>query len=92
MKNWKTTIGGAFSATGVTLMGVGVVPQLQGSTSKFLTYCTIAGFVCTAIGTFLGHLFAADSETVNNLAAKVDDHEQRISENTTQITKDQVKQ
>lgn len=90
MKNWKTTIGGAFSATGVMLMGGGMVPQLQGSSSKFLTAVTIAGFICTAIGTFLAHLFAADAQTVKNLADVVTEHGNLIASNTAQLKKSDV--
>ncbi|MES2367003.1 MAG: hypothetical protein V4563_14100 [Pseudomonadota bacterium] len=69
--NYKTTIAGAFSALGTTLMGVGVVPQLAGTPSKFLTVTATVGFVCTAIGQFLGHLFSADAKTVDNLKQAV---------------------
>lgn len=65
--NLKSTIGGAFSALGSALMGIGIVPQLSGVPSKALTYVALAGFVCNAIGSFLGHLFAADAKTVSDL-------------------------
>ena len=58
--SWKTTLGGALTATGHTLMGVGVVPQLGGVQSKFLLYTAAAGFVLGALGTFFTGLFAAD--------------------------------
>ena len=64
----KTTIGGAFSALGTTMMGVGVVPQLAGSPSKMLTGIAIAGFVCNGIGAFLAHLFAADAKDLQTVA------------------------
>ncbi len=70
--NWKSTIGGAFSAFGTTLMGIGVVPQLAGNPSKTLTVFATVGFACTAVGQFLGHLFAADAKTVQDLSAKID--------------------
>lgn len=61
--SWKTTVGGAFSALGVTLTGVGVVPQLGANVhSTVLTNIALAGFFCTGIGTFLSHLFAADAD------------------------------
>ncbi len=70
--NWKSTIGGAFSALGSALMGIGIVPQLAGTTSKTLTYVAMAGFISNAIGSFLGHLFSADAATVKTLATQVD--------------------
>ena len=69
--NWRSTIGGAFSALGKTLMGVGIVPQLSGMPNKALTYLAIAGFVLDAIGSFFGHLFGADAKTVSDLGAQV---------------------
>jgi hypothetical protein len=69
--NYRTTIGGAFSALGTTLIGVGVVPQLGSAPSKLLTYVAVAGFICTAIGQFLGHLFSADAATVAELKTQV---------------------
>jgi hypothetical protein len=65
--SWQTTIGGAFSALGTALMGVGVVPQLGSNvTNPTLTKIALAGFVCSAIGTFFSHLFAASVSSVNN--------------------------
>lgn len=66
-KSWQTTIGGAFSALGTTLMGIGVVPQLGGTSNKTLTGIAMAGFICTAIGQFLAHLFAADARQLASL-------------------------
>lgn len=60
MKSWKSTLGGALSATGVSLVGVGVVPQLAGAPNKFLLWLAVTGFILQALGTFFGHLFAAD--------------------------------
>ena len=71
VSNYKSTIGGAFSALGTTLMGIGIIPQLAGTPNKVLLYVAIAGFVCTAIGQFLGHLFAADAKTVRDLSEQV---------------------
>jgi hypothetical protein len=62
--SWKTTLGGALTATGHTLMGVGVVPQLAGAQSKALLYIALAGFVLGAAGTFFTGLFAADHSRV----------------------------
>lgn len=62
--NIRSTVGGAFSALGTSLMGVGVIPQLAGNPSKTLTIIATVGFVCTAIGQFLGHLFAADAKAL----------------------------
>jgi hypothetical protein len=69
--SWKTTIGGAFSAAGIAMIGVGVTPQLTGLPSKFLSYVAITGFIFSVIGTFLGHLFAADADAVKSAIAGV---------------------
>lgn len=69
--SYKSTIAGAFSALGTTLMGVGIVPQLNGLSSKPLTYIALAGFMCSAIGTFLGHLLSADASALRGVQADV---------------------
>lgn len=66
MRSWKTTLGGALGALGTALMGIGVVPQLSGTPSKFLTVVAGVGFACNALGIFFGHLFAVDTTTVIN--------------------------
>jgi hypothetical protein len=63
--SWKTTLGGAFSAAGSAMVGIGVVPQLAGTPNKVLTYIAMAGFICNVIGTFVSHLFAADTDATN---------------------------
>lgn len=68
MKNWRTNLGGALGVLGTALVGVGVVPQLGGSSSKLLTYTAIAGFFISAFGKFFHALFAADAKTVADLA------------------------
>lgn len=73
--NYRSTVGGAFSALGTTLMGVGIVPQLAGAPSTPLLYIALAGFICTGLGQFFGTLFAADAKTLQALAERVDLHE-----------------
>jgi hypothetical protein len=60
MKSWKSTLGGALSAAGSMMVGIGVVPQLSGAPNHFLTYVALIGFVLNVLGTFFAHLFAAD--------------------------------
>lgn len=67
MTSVKTTIGGALSALGKTLLGIGVVPQLGGVHSDTLTYVAVAGFILDAIGGFFAHLFAADAAALRNI-------------------------
>jgi hypothetical protein len=67
MKSWKSTLGGALSATGTFLVGIGVVPQLSGSSSTMLTYIALVGFFLQAAGTFFGHLFSADKSAVESV-------------------------
>jgi len=73
LSNYKTTLGGALSALGKTLMGVGIVPQLGGTPSKFLTGCAALGFLLDAVGGFFAHLFSADAKTLQSLANVVSD-------------------
>jgi hypothetical protein len=64
MKSWKTTLGGALSAFGKTLFGVGAIPQLAGIHHTFLVYLALLGLIIDAIGDFFTKLFAADHATV----------------------------
>lgn len=87
-KSWKSTIGGAFSALGKTLMGIGILPQLSGIPSPMLTHVALAGFVCDGIGTFLGHLFAADATALQVLNQKVDQNADAVATgDTAMLTK-----
>jgi hypothetical protein len=70
MNNWKTTIGGALSALGTTLAGVGTVGCIasladNGKVKTFIVVCTLAGFILSAVGKFFGMLFAADALPAN---------------------------
>jgi hypothetical protein len=80
--SWKSTIGGAFSATGTAMIGIGVVPQLTGAPSRLLSVVAIAGFFFTMIGTFLGHLFAADATAVK---AVTDSLQSQVTANSASI-------
>lgn len=71
MTNWRTNLGGALGVLGTTLIGIGVVPQLSGTPSKFLTYTAIAGFFISAAGKFFHALFSADAKTVTDLAQNI---------------------
>jgi hypothetical protein len=64
MTNWRTNLGGAISVLGTGLIGISVVPQLAGVASKLLLYCTVAGFVLSAVGKAVTALFAADAKSV----------------------------
>ena len=61
MINWKTTLGGALSALGTTLAGVGTVSALSGLSPKLMVYIALAGFFLSALGKFFGFLFAQDA-------------------------------
>lgn len=87
MRNWKSTIGGAFGALGTALMGIGIVPQLGGSPSTLLTYIALAGFICNAIGIFFGHLFAADAAAVRGLQAQMAVVPEAIDSGNTEMLK-----
>src|SRR5882757_1131923 len=60
--NWRTNLGGAVSVLGTALLGFSVVPQLAGTSSKFLQALTITGFILSAVGKAVTALFAADAK------------------------------
>ena len=70
MTNYKTTIGGAVSVLGTSLIGLGILPQLSGASSKLLTYTAFIGFVLSALGKSATALFAADAAKVELIAAQ----------------------
>jgi hypothetical protein len=91
IKNWRSTIGGAFSALGSVLMGCGIVPQLSGNSSHTLTVIATIGFVCNAVGQFLGHLFAADGAALRVVTAQVQENSAAIlSGDTTSLRKSEL--
>ena len=79
--NWRSTLGGACSAAGTTLMGIGVMSQFSGAHSGLIQDVTLVGFVLTAAGQFFGHLFAADSRQVNDLINEVQDVKETVVKN-----------
>ena len=91
MKNWKTTIGGAISALGTALMGVGLLSQLtqlSPDAKMLLTaaqlsamwWVALAGFIVSCIGKFLTALFAADASQVQSISAQVEKNTSAISQ------------
>ena len=70
--NWKTSLDGAISITGTTLIGVGVITTQTSIPSKVIVAITVLGFVLSALGKGITALFAADASTVQNVAAAVD--------------------
>lgn len=66
-KSLQTTLGGALSAAGSMMVGIGVIPQLGGQSSKLLSWVALIGFFCNVLGTFFAHLFAADARQVASL-------------------------
>ena len=90
MTNYKTTIGGALSVLGTTLVGVGIVPQLAGVPSHVLTILAVVGFGCSALGKFLTALFAADATQLKNLQQQMTNTQSAVvTGDTTIITKNQ---
>ena len=72
MKNYRTNLGGAVSVVGTTLIGVGVMGNMQdGPYSKVLWWIALVGFIISAIGKGLTALFAADATTVQDLHSRV---------------------
>jgi hypothetical protein len=83
MKNWRTTIGGAVSVLGTSLIGVGLLSQLTQISPASKTILTdgqivamwwvaLVGFILSCVGKFLTALFAADAAQVQTIADQVD--------------------
>lgn len=53
-------------------MGIGIVPDRTSDNYDTLHWLSIAGFVFTGVGSFFGHLFAADKAEVNAISERVD--------------------
>ena len=70
--HWRTSLGGAVSITGTSLIGIGVITTQMSVPTKLIVGITVAGFILSGIGKGLTALFAADAGTVNNIAAAVD--------------------
>ena len=91
MKSWQTTLGGALSALGKTLIGCGVLPQLAGAPNKILLYIALAGFLIDGFGGFFTALFAADAKQLKNLSNQVQENSSAIlTGDTTHLRKSQV--
>jgi len=72
-------------------MGVGILPQLSGNTSSLLTGLAVAGFVCNALGAFLGHLFSADAAALKVVKEQVQANtDSLLSGDTTMLRKAQT--
>lgn len=90
--NYRSTLGGAFSAAGTTLMGIGVISQFNGSSTHLIQGITLAGFILTAAGQFFGHLFAADAKQVAALTDLVNANTDALKTgDTSQLSKADVK-
>lgn len=90
--NYRSTLGGACSAAGTTLMGIGVMSQFNGASSNMIRAITLAGFILTAAGQFFGHLFAADAKQVSNLTQLVNANAEALrTGDTSLIAKADVK-
>jgi uncharacterized membrane protein len=68
----KTNLGGALAVTGTALIGVGIVPQLVGLPSKWLSILAVVGFVLSAVGKGVTAYFSADAADVSEVASKVE--------------------
>lgn len=80
--NWRSTLGGACSAAGTSLMGIGVMSQFNGSSTATIKDITLVGFILLAAGQFFGHLFAADARSVAALNDKVDATNDKVDATT----------
>jgi leucyl aminopeptidase len=56
---------------GTSLIGFGILPQLNGVPNKVLTYMAFTGFCLSALGKALTALFAADASEVKQLAEQL---------------------
>jgi len=87
MTNWKTNLGGAVSVTGTTLIGVGVLGNMNaGLHSSLLWYVALVGFILSGLGKGLTALFAADASAVKTLSQRVDVVEQTTADNPASLS------
>jgi hypothetical protein len=76
MTNLRTTIAGALAATGTFLAGAPIAFAVFGSDfipTAWARIFVVSGFAMQAVGLFFGHLFSADSQTVNQIKQDVKD-------------------
>lgn len=76
------------------MVGIGVVPQLGGTPSQILTWVALVGFACNVVGTFLGHLFAADAAALRSVQRQMLEMPEAIKSGDTSLlykTKEQQK-
>ena len=68
MTNWKTTLGGALSALGTSLMGIGVLTAVNSTQfpTRLVNGVILTGFMLSALGKFFGMLFASDKGNGTN--------------------------
>lgn len=75
MINYKTTIGGAVSTLGSSLIGLGLLPQfstvVDSEEKAILWYLALAGYIVNIVGKFLTSLFAADATEVARIRDQV---------------------
>lgn len=70
MRSRKSTLGGACSVLGKTLMGLPVASMVQGHPpSQVMIYIWMTGFIIDAFGAFFAHLFSADKSEVSRVMA-----------------------
>lgn len=68
MRSYKSTIGGACSVLGKTLMGMPVASMVAGQPpSQLLLHIWMTGFIIDAFGAFCAHLFSADKSDVRRM-------------------------
>lgn len=58
-------------------MGFGIVPNKTSDNIDLLKWLSIAGFIFTGLGTFFGHLFAADKVSLDRLNEVVNEVKSR---------------
>ncbi len=92
MTNWRTTIGGAISATGTTLFGVGTVVQftdVSHDIKNTLIYIAIAGFLMSAVGKGVTSFFAADAQTLKDVVNQTNVNTIQIADTKTKLEETQ---
>ncbi len=84
MKNYRSTISGAFAAVGVLLWGTPFAcAQFSGPVTNIIPvtwyrWMILGGIICNILGVFFGHLFSADAKQVGDLKAQVQENAEAI--------------
>lgn len=69
--NKRSTWGGAVTAFGLGLIGVGHLPSKDSSNIQILFWVELSGYICAALGAMITALMSADAKSLKGVAEQV---------------------